>query len=179
MDSSTKEEITTLSTKIDKLVEIISYQNNKMKEQTQSIKDFTETMALRTIKDFIVKSRDFETHVKFDEDIGCGSKFFFQYFKGKMDKSSMIFNDTRTWNLGFRIPLKHFDLTKREEWLSAVHYTNILPFEKPQKDPKITEEEVVQFMEDTVKRREHDRLKLGKFSKEKEKDKEWMIKSLF
>jgi hypothetical protein len=164
-----------------KLIGIVQYQNEKIKEIEQRMKNFTEVMTLRFINDFIDRSKEFGTHCKFHEDIGCGSKFFFQYFMGKMNGTSMVYHDTRTWKLGFVIPLKYFDLTNKEEWRCAIHYTNLIPYgiDKKEEDKVVSDDELVQFFYDVQERRKHDKQKLIEYAKNKEKHNkdDWMSKS--
>jgi hypothetical protein len=164
-----------------KLIDIVQYQNEKIKEIEERMKNFTEVMTLRLINDFIDRTKEFTTHCKHHDDIGCGSKFFFQYFMGKMSGSSMVYHDTRTWKLDFVIPLKYFDLTNKEEWRCAIHYTNLIPIGIDKREEKriVSEEELTEFFYKVQERRKHDKKKLIEYGKNKEKHNkdDWMNKS--
>jgi len=62
------------------------------------------------------------------EDLGCSIEEFKKYIAEQFE-SWMSWNNwgLDTWHLDHKMPLSRFDLTKREEVLKAVHYTNFQP----------------------------------------------------
>lgn len=61
-------------------------------------------------------------------DLGCTINEFKRYIEDKFEKGMTWENwGPTTWHLDHKLPLSKFDLTKREELLKAVHYSNIQP----------------------------------------------------
>ncbi len=61
-------------------------------------------------------------------DLGCTILEFRAYLESKFSPGMTWRNWSRTgWHLDHIIPLKNFDLSIREEYLKACHYTNIQP----------------------------------------------------
>ncbi len=60
------------------------------------------------------------------KDLGCSITFFIQYIKSRF-VAGMSWDNWGEWHLDHIRPLASFDLTDREQFLSACHYTNIQP----------------------------------------------------
>jgi len=60
-------------------------------------------------------------------DIGCSIEFFKQYIASKFLPWMTWDNWTKKWQLDHIKPLASFDLTDREQFLAACHYTNLQP----------------------------------------------------
>jgi hypothetical protein len=63
-------------------------------------------------------------------DLGCSIAFFIEYIKSQFAPGMSWENWGRgaaNWNLDHKRPLASFDLTDREQFLAACHYTNIQP----------------------------------------------------
>jgi len=75
------------------------------------------------------------------DDLGCSIKEFKKYLESKFVDGMTWKNKGRGgWHLDHIIPLSSFDLTNRDEFLKACHYTNIQPLweeENLQKSNKI------------------------------------------
>lgn len=62
------------------------------------------------------------------DDLGCSIKEFKKYLESKFTDGMNWKNKGRGgWHLDHIIPLSSFDLTNRDEFLEACHYTNIQP----------------------------------------------------
>lgn len=59
-------------------------------------------------------------------DLGCSLEFFRGYIEAKFD-SPMSWDNYGGWHLDHIKPLARFDLSNREQFLQAVHYTNYQP----------------------------------------------------
>lgn len=59
-------------------------------------------------------------------DLGCSIVFFKQYIESKFQKD-MTWDNYGKWHLDHIKPLISFDLSKRQEFLTAAHYTNYQP----------------------------------------------------
>lgn len=62
------------------------------------------------------------------QDLGCTTDEFRFYLEGKF-KDGMNWNTygRNGWHIDHVIPLSFFDLTNREQFLKATHYTNLQP----------------------------------------------------
>ena len=66
-------------------------------------------------------------------DLGCSIEFLRQYLESKFQAGMTWDNwgrpaiDRDTWNLDHIVPLSRFDLTDKEQFLRACHYTNLQP----------------------------------------------------
>lgn len=61
-------------------------------------------------------------------DLGCTIPELKTYLEGQFKEGMTWNNWTYTgWHIDHRVPLSSFDLTKREEFLKAIHYTNLQP----------------------------------------------------
>lgn len=65
------------------------------------------------------------------KDLGCSIDFFKTYLESKF-KPGMSWKNHGEWHMDHIIPLCSFDLTNREQFLKACHYTNIQPLWKEQ-----------------------------------------------
>ena len=73
----------------------------------------------------------FRKNLKFGsavKDLGCSTEFLKAYIEFKF-QSGMSWNNygISGWHIDHIIPLSKFDLTDREQFLQAVHYTNLQP----------------------------------------------------
>jgi len=69
-------------------------------------------------------------------DLGCSVEFLKLYLQDKF-YAKMSWNNYGTyWEIDHIIPLKDFDLTKRKQFLKAVHYTNLQPLTVKDHDRK-------------------------------------------
>ncbi len=59
-------------------------------------------------------------------DLGCSIKFFKGYIEEQFD-INMTWDNHGEWHLDHIIPLASFDLSDREQFLKACHYTNYQP----------------------------------------------------
>lgn len=59
-------------------------------------------------------------------DLGCTISEFKFYLEGKFT-DGMTWNNMGKWHIDHVIPLAFYDLSNREQFLKAVHYTNIQP----------------------------------------------------
>jgi hypothetical protein len=60
-------------------------------------------------------------------DLGCSIEFLKQYIESKFYSNMTWDNWGKVWELDHIVPLSHFDLTDREQFLKAVNYTNFQP----------------------------------------------------
>ena len=61
------------------------------------------------------------------KDLGCSIAFLKQYIQVKFYANMTWDNHGKVWELDHIVPLSRFDLTDREQFLKAVHYTNLQP----------------------------------------------------
>ena len=59
-------------------------------------------------------------------DLGCSKEYLEKYLESKFTEG-MTWDNYGEWHIDHIKPLCSFDLTKREEFLEAVHYTNLQP----------------------------------------------------
>ncbi len=59
-------------------------------------------------------------------DLGCSIEYLKQHLENQF-KLRMTWNNYGKWHIDHIIPLKSFDLTNREQFLHACHYTNLQP----------------------------------------------------
>jgi len=79
-------------------------------------------------------------------DLGCSIMFFKKYIAKKFNSRMTWKNWGKYWHLDHKIALYKFDLTKRSQFLKAVHYTNFQPLTIPnhaKKSAKETRERVL------------------------------------
>jgi hypothetical protein len=62
-------------------------------------------------------------------DLGCSIDFFKSYIESKF-QPGMSWENRSEWHLDHIIPLSHFDLSDRDQFLQACHYTNYQPMPK-------------------------------------------------
>src|SRR5665213_2576367 len=60
-------------------------------------------------------------------DLGCSIDFLKTYLSTRFDKDMSWDNYGTYWEIDHIIPLSKFDLTDRDQFLKAVHYTNLQP----------------------------------------------------
>lgn len=60
------------------------------------------------------------------QDLGCSICYFKKYIESKFT-TGMSWDNYGMWHIDHIIPLSHFDLTDREQFLRACHYTNLQP----------------------------------------------------
>lgn len=76
-------------------------------------------------------------------DLGCSIEEFRQYIENKFEPGMTWENwGHKTWHLDHNIPLAYFDLSDRDQFLKACHYTNYKPMwaeENMKKSSKISE----------------------------------------
>jgi hypothetical protein len=60
------------------------------------------------------------------QDLGCSVEFFKEYI-GNQFQSGMTWDNWGEWHLDHKRPLSSFDLSIREQFLQAVHFTNYQP----------------------------------------------------
>jgi hypothetical protein len=63
-------------------------------------------------------------------DLGCSIAFFKSYIESKFEQG-MSWSNRKNWHLDHIVPLSYFDLSNREEFLQACHYTNYQPLFGP------------------------------------------------
>jgi hypothetical protein len=73
-------------------------------------------------------------------DLGCSIEFLKQYITAKFYDGMTWNNWGMVWELDHIIPLFKFDLTNREEFLEACHYTNLQPLTIQDHDRKTAKE---------------------------------------
>lgn len=61
-------------------------------------------------------------------DLGCSVEQLYVYLEAQF-KEGMSWNNwgTHGWHIDHKKPLSHFDLTDREQFIQACHYTNLQP----------------------------------------------------
>lgn len=60
------------------------------------------------------------------KDLGCSIEYLKQYIEGKFVEG-MSWSNHGKWHIDHIKPLGNFDLSKREKFLEACHYTNLQP----------------------------------------------------
>lgn len=60
------------------------------------------------------------------QDLGCSIEYFKQYLEFQF-KNGMTWDNYGEWHIDHTKPLASFDLTNREQFLKACHYTNLQP----------------------------------------------------
>jgi len=61
-------------------------------------------------------------------DLGCSIDYLVQYLEGLMEEGMTWDNwEKDGWHIDHVVPLSAFDLTDREQFLKACHYTNLQP----------------------------------------------------
>ena len=60
-------------------------------------------------------------------DLGCSIEWFMAYIAAKFEDGMNWDNHGKVWQLDHIKPVKDFDLTKREQFLEACHFTNLQP----------------------------------------------------
>jgi len=63
------------------------------------------------------------------KDLGCSIDFLIKYLESQFKKDWNWDNYGKIWEIDHIIPLSHFDLTNRQEFLKACYYTNLRPLE--------------------------------------------------
>jgi hypothetical protein len=61
------------------------------------------------------------------KDLGCSIEFFKQYIESKFYENMTWNNWGKVWQLDHIKELNTFDLTNKEQFKKAVHYTNLQP----------------------------------------------------
>lgn len=74
------------------------------------------------------------------KDLGCSIEFFKQYIEDKFYGSMTWDNWGTVWQLDHTKALMFFDLTDRNQFKKAVHYTNLQPLTIPDHQKKTAEE---------------------------------------
>ena len=97
-----------------------------MKEQRKTNPQFRLASNLRSRLLHAVKSNSKAGSAV--RDLGCSIAELKFYLEGKFQDGMSWENwSFRGWHIDHDIPLSFFDLTNREQFLSAVHYTNLQP----------------------------------------------------
>lgn len=104
-------------------VQIAEYRRNKLKTDVQ----FRLACLLRKRIARALTSNKAGSAVK---DLGCSVSELKFFIEGKF-KDSMTWVNQGKWEIDHVIPLAFFDLTNREQFLKANHYTNLQPMWAP------------------------------------------------
>lgn len=103
-----------------------SWRIKYVKERILSDMQFKISLALRSRLSAAIKN-----NVKIGSsvtDLGCSIKFLKHYLENRFEEGMTWSNWKRDgWHIDHILPLTHFDLTDREQFLQAVHYTNLQP----------------------------------------------------
>jgi len=78
-------------------------------------------------------------------DLGCSIEFLKQYLEAQFVEGMTWENKGSTWHIDHIEPLCSFDLTHREQFLIACHYTNLRPLFKEDNFKKIAEDRKKRF----------------------------------
>lgn len=107
---------------------IFKYQNQYQKERRSVDVQFLLAYNLRSRLCMAIK-KDYKSGSAV-RDLGCSIEFFKQYIESKFEKDMTWKNyglGIGKWNIDHIVPLDSFDLSDREQFLKACHYTNLQP----------------------------------------------------
>lgn len=108
------------------------YQNNKLtiksRHQTRMRQDLNYRLAVNLRKRIGVAIRSHQKTGSAIDDLGCTVEFFRCYIEQQFQPKMSWDNwNLYGWHLDHIIPLSSFDLTDRDQFLKACHYTNYQP----------------------------------------------------
>ena len=109
------------------------------KKRYQRIKDLPQVALERSVRSRLakrLKSKSNNFTVRFDEMIGCTPEFLQKHIESLFTAKMTWQNRGSYWELDHIRPLASFDLTKREDYLAANHYTNLQPLEAKKNQAK-------------------------------------------
>lgn len=104
------------------------YQKKYQKQRYKKDVNFTLRMALRKRLNGCLKNKSKRVGSAV-RDLGCSIEEFKLYIE-KQFTEGMTWKNYGQWHLDHIIPLNIFDLTDRQQFLKACHYTNIRPLWK-------------------------------------------------
>lgn len=104
----------------------IDYNNQYIKDRRKTDPNFKLILLLRMRLNKALKNNQKTGSAV--RDLGCTVTELKFYLEGKF-KDGMTWNNhgNNGWHIDHEIPLSLFDLTNREQFLQAVHYTNLQP----------------------------------------------------